>query len=264
MEVDAHTRLCLVYFRNEEFLPAEKEYDMAVGLVEDYQKRKLIGTGRVFGYPYHYRGDLAYYESQDLDKAFLDYSKALENGDSSSEMDYKIGYIHYFRKNYPAALESFLACVEGHAPANIPANLLFATGNAFYQREDLFAAQGYYMRLVDLLTDKKAGVGNLQPNELPDHKSLVELLWKANNNLGVATFRVSQKMGDRRKRSEALVYLTAASEQYDVLKRNQETMERPEGESLPFLNMRGILYPRADFDPLISDDIPKDLKALFF
>jgi tetratricopeptide (TPR) repeat protein len=179
-------------------------------------------------------------------------------------MDYKIGYILYSKKEYKAALDSFLACAEGHAPARILSNLLFATGNAFYQREDHFAAQGYYMRLVDFLNDKRAGIANLQPVEQPDHRALVEYMWKANNNLGVATFRISEKMGDRRKRSEALVYLAAAAEEYDVLSRDPNDLTRPEARNLPYLNMRGIMYPGAQFDPQLFMQIPKDLETATF
>jgi tetratricopeptide (TPR) repeat protein len=264
MEIDVHTRLGRAYSRDKRFPEAEREYEKAISLVEAYQKRKLIGTGRIFGYPYHYSGDLDYYESGDLNRAYLNYRKAIENGDISPEIDYKIGYILYVQKDYKAALDSFLACAEAQAPARIPPNLLFATGNAFYQRDDHFAAQGYYMRLADFLGDKRAGFSNFQPTEQPEHRFLVENLWKTNNNLGVVTFRISEKMGDRRKRSEALVYLTAAAEEYDVLSRNPEDLTRPESRNLPSLNMRGILYPGAQFEPQIFYQIPKDLEASVF
>jgi hypothetical protein len=87
---------------------------------------------------------------------------------------------------------------------------------------------------------------------------------EVNNNLGVVTFRLSEKMGDRNLRSEALVYLSFATEQYDVLSRSPNAERRAETRDLPTLNMRGILYPAARFDPQIYSLIPKDTQVQAF
>ncbi len=264
MEIDTHTRLGELYYGSKAFLDAEKEYKTAIDLVESDQKRKLIGTGAVFGRPYHDLGDLSYYVSGDLDRSFLMYQKAIENRDTGPELDYKIGYIHYAEGNFKAALDSFIRSSEGLPPARLPFNLLYALGNTFFQRDDFFAAQGHYLRLMDMLNDKRAGIVNLQPQEQPDHRALVQNMLRVDNNLGVVTFRISEKMGDRKKRSEALALLAAAAEQYDVLSRDPESMKRSESKNLPSLNMRGILYPSANFDPQIYNLVPKDLEATFF
>jgi len=59
---------------------------------------------------------------------------------------------------------------------------------------------------------KKASIGNLLPLEVPEHRALMDNLVKVNNNLGVTMIRLAERTGDRRKRSEALVYLTAAAQ----------------------------------------------------
>ncbi len=91
-----------------------------------------------------------------------------------------MGYIRYAGGDYEAALGSFLTAEEALAvrPAEAadeslgsprpPANLLFSIGDAFYQRADYFAAQGYYLRLLDMLTTRKTAIGILQPEQQPD------------------------------------------------------------------------------------------------
>ncbi len=264
MEADSHTRLGELYTRNQEYLNAEKEFREAIRIVEDSQKRKLVGTDKIFGLPYRGLGNLAYYVQGDLNEAYLEYQKAIANGLKTPEMDYKIGYIHYAQEDYKAALNSFTDAAEAMSPARIPLNLLYAAGDTFYQRADYFAAQGYFLRLSDILNDRRAGISNFQPLEQADHRSLVEYMLKVNNNLGVVLYRLSERMGDRRKRSQALAYLASATEQYDVLSRDPETLRRPETRNLPSLNMRGILYPSSKFDPQIYRLIPKDLESLFF
>lgn len=66
---------------------------------------------------------------------------------------------------------------------------------------------------------------------------------KVNNNLGVTMFHLAEKTGDRKKKSEALVYLSAAAEIAGSLARAPDTVRRSENRDVPSLNMRGILYP---------------------
>ena len=146
-------------------------------------------------------------------------------------------------------------------PGQVPLNLLFALGNCFFQRGDYFAAQGYFLGLLDRLELKKAAIGNLLPLEVPEHRALMDNLVKVNNNLGVTMIRLSERTGDRRKRSEALVYLTAAAQIADSLARAPDTVRRSETRSLPSLNMKGILYPTSNFVLQIFQDLPKDLQA---
>jgi tetratricopeptide (TPR) repeat protein len=165
----------------------------------------------------------------------------------------------------PAAAASQAAPAVPAAPAppaaRVPLNLLFALGNCFFQRGDYFAAQGYFLGLRDRLELKKAAIGNLLPLEVPEHRALMDNLVKVNNNLGVTMIRLSERTGDRRKRSEALVYLTTAAQIADSLGRAPDTVLRSETRSLPSLNMRGILYPTSNFVLQIFQDLPKDLEA---
>ena len=157
-----------------------------------------------------------------------------------------------------------------HLPTGgrVPVNLLFALGNCFYQRGDYFAAQGYYLQLKDRLETRRTAVGTLLPEVKPEDRELLQYLVRVYNNLGVTMIRISQRTGDRNRRSEAMVSLTTASEIADSLSKFTSTPERTadpsrrnETRSVPSLNMRGILYPVTGFVPQIYQPIPKDFEA---
>jgi len=142
-----------------------------------------------------------------------------------------------------------------------PRNLLYALGNAFYKRGDYFAAQASYLTLRDRLESRRAALGILHPEDRPDDRAFMDTLVKVDNNLGVTMFRLGQKTGDRSKRSEALVYLSAANEIASALARSPDTVQRSEDRPLPSLNMRGIIYPTSDFVLQLYSDLPKDFQA---
>ena len=85
---------------------------------------------------------------------------------------------------------------------------------------------------------------------------------KVNNNLGVTMFRLAERTGDRKKKSEALIYLSTAAEIAGSLARSPDTVRRSEDRSLPSLNMRGILYPVKEFVLHPYELLPRDFKAI--
>ena len=85
---------------------------------------------------------------------------------------------------------------------------------------------------------------------------------KVNNNLGVTMFRLAERTGDRKKRSEAMVYLSAGAEIAGSLARSPDTVRRSEDRSLPSLNMHGILYPVSGFVLQTFNLLPKDYQAV--
>jgi hypothetical protein len=292
MEIDAQTRLGEVYYVKEAYLDASRELRKAVALVEKERQSGVIADatlrrqpqlGRLLGRPYAKLADISYYIEGDLATAAGRYRTAAAFGFAGSEIDYKLGYISYATGDWLAALASFSAAEEGlaraafaapgdeavgaraaSAPGRAPINLLFAQGNAFYRRSDLFAAQGSWLRVLEAVETRLAAIGELQPLTRPDHRALLEYRLKANNNLGVATAELAGRTGDRRRTSEALAYLAAAAETADLLAREPETLVASEAKSLPALNMRGVLYPLANFDLQIYKAIPKDLEATSF
>jgi hypothetical protein len=103
----------------------------------------------------------------------------------------------------------------------------------------------------------------LHPEDRPDDRALLDTLVKVNNNLGVTMFRLAETTGDRKKRSEALVYLSTAAEIAGSLARSPDTVRRSEDRGLPSLNMHdGIFYPKTGFVLQIYPFLPKDFQAI--
>jgi tetratricopeptide (TPR) repeat protein len=292
MQIDAQTRLGEMYYGEEKYLDASRELQKAVALVEKQVqggvitaalRQKIPQLGRLLGRPYAKRADISYYIEGDLATAATDYRTADEYGYAGPEIDYKLGYISYANGDWYAALASFADAEEGLAraafaapgdeavgaravssPGRAPINLLFAQGNAFYRRGDLFAAQGSWLRVLEAVETRLAAISELSPLTRPDHRALLEYRLKANNNLGVATAQLAGRTGDRRRTSQALAYLVSAAETADLIARAPETLVASEAKSLPALNMRGVLYPLANFELQIYKSIPKDLEATLF
>ncbi len=283
IEIDTNTRLGEYNYGIKEYLTAETYLRKAVSLVEQYQKMKLIPADSLFGRPYADLGDLYYYIQGDMNASFAQYQSAVENLYTSPELQYKIGYIQYKQGDYKAALSSFTATEDATAnpggsgeaatmeptaaepmpaPGQPPQNLLYALGNCFYQRGDYFAAQGYYLRILDRLENRRAAIGILHPEDQPSDRALMDSLVRVYNNLGVTMFRLSERTGDRTRRSQALVYFTQATEIADSLSRSPDTVQRSENRSLPSLNMRGILYPVTGFVLQPFSALPKDFEAI--
>jgi tetratricopeptide (TPR) repeat protein len=292
MQIDAQTRLGELYYGEEKYLDASRELRKAVALVDKQVRGGVITAevrrrqprlGRLLGRPYAKLADISYYIEGVLADAADGYRTAAGYGYTGSEIDYKLGYISYAGGEWLTALEKFSDAEEGlasaafaapgdeavgahaaSAPGRAPINLLFAQGNAFFRRGDLFAAQGSWLRVLEAVETRLAAIDELSPFTRPDQRALLEYRMKANNNLGVATAQLAGRTGDRRRTSEALAYLASAAETADLLARAPETLVATEAKSLPALNMRGVLYPLANFELQIYKAIPKDLEAASF
>jgi tetratricopeptide (TPR) repeat protein len=153
------------------------------------------------------------------------------------------------------------AAVEA-APLQPPVNLLYALGNCFFQRGDYFAAQGYYLRLLNRLDATRASLGTLVPEEKPRDRGLLELLAKTNNNLGITMIKLAERTGDRRKRSEGMVNLTAAAQVADSLARMPGDDRRSRTMSMPSQNIRAALWPTRGTVPVIIPELPRDFESL--
>ena len=292
MRIDAQTRLGEMFYDQEKYLDAARELRKAVALVKKEAESGLLGAevrarqpriGRLLGRPLAKLADISYYIEGDLATAADGYRSAAAFGYTGPEIDYKLGYVAYAGARWLAALGSFSDAEDGLAaaafaapgdeavgariassPGRVPINLVYAQGNAFYRRGDLFAAQGSWLRVLDAVETRLAAIGELAPLTRPDHRALLEYRMRANNNLGVATALLAGQTGDRRRTSQALAYLAAAAETADMIARAPETLVASEAKSLPALNMRGVLYPLADFELQIYQAIPKDLETSSF
>jgi tetratricopeptide (TPR) repeat protein len=285
MEIDTHTRLGQYHYNAKEYITAEKELQTSLRLIAQAQATRLIGRERMFGRPYAALGDLYYYVQGDISAAARQYQSAIGNRYTSPELTYKMGWIQYAQKDFGAALKTFTdteravaypsgeeslapaaaetgTSAQAALPGQVPQNLLYATANAFYQRKDYFAAQGSYLRMLDRLETRRAMIGRLHPEDTPGDRSLMESLVKVNNNLGVTMIKLGERTGDRRRRSEGLVYLTAAAEMSGILARNPDSVTRSETRGLASLNMKEILYPTKNSTLMIYEALPKDFTTI--
>ncbi len=285
MQIDTQTRLGEVLYDQERSINAEQAFRQATGLVRGYEASGVLRAGsrqspQVVGRPFARLADVSYFVAGDLARARADYLEAVARGFTGPEIDYKLGYISYASRDWATAQGLFLRAEDGLAAAEFdppdelgvsslqsgqaPPALLFALGNAFYERGDWSAAEGSWRRLLQQLTDRRQAIRNFQPLERSEHRALLEGLVKTNTNLGVALARLAVRSGDRTLESTALANLATAAEGADTLGRNPQTLAAGEAISLASLDMRGILYPVSGFELQIFRAIPKDLLATSF
>ena len=261
MLIDSYNRLGKSYWREKEYLDAEKWYQRAVGMIEDAQKRKIFAEKSDFGEVYKNLGDIYYYVDRNLDAAMKLYRLAEENLYRSPDVNYKIGYIQYAGGVYEEAMLRFSRVMEDF-PNN--ENALYSLANTLYHRMDFFSAQGYYLHLLDIMENRKDRIPFLRIQDNLEHKALIEYIMKTYNNLGVTLKELSEQTGDPEKNSTALVDLTFSSEYFDFLTRDPETLRRGLTKNLAFLNQKGILYPQSGFELQIYNRLPNNLETINF
>jgi tetratricopeptide (TPR) repeat protein len=212
-----------------------------------------------FGRIYNHLGNIAYYESLDYAIAEQRFNQAEANRYDTATLQYKQGYLDYRGRRFDEALDRFL---DAAGPFSANENLNYATANTLYYRENYFAAQGYYMGLLERLQQRRSRIPTLLADEDPDHRSLLEYLIRVNTNLGVTLERLAQLNANpnsaAERRSEALVHLNRANELAVNFARDPETAVRGDTVNLAFLNQRKILYPESEFELQIYNEIPKD------
>ena len=184
------------------------------------------------------------------------YHLAEQNGWAPPEVQYRMGSAYYHLEEWKNALEYFFL-----ASADLPLNrrLLFALGNAAYQRNDYSLSQGYYSRLLDILEAERSRLPMLLPNDRPDYLELAERLMMARNNAGVVHEALAEQTGDQRYRTRAMALYAESSRAWDSLTRNPDTMIRSGSRPLPQLNIRNTLYPQSSYEPQIFPSIDKDV-----
>jgi tetratricopeptide (TPR) repeat protein len=255
--IDTERRYARVLANAREFFPAEEQLIKGIGVYEDALSRRLLTASPEYGRLYADLGDLEYFtKSRDMERALEYYRRSEQNGWAPPEIQYRMGAAHYHLGQWASALERFFT-----ASSELPLNrrLLHALGNVSYLRGNFFAAQGYYRRLLDLLEAERSRFPMLSPNERPDHMELAERIMIARNNMGVTLEALADRSGNPHYRTEAMALYAESSRAWDSLTRNPETMIRSTGTNLGFLNSRNILYPQAGYEPLLFNQIDKDI-----
>ncbi|MDR0451397.1 MAG: tetratricopeptide repeat protein [Treponema sp.] len=267
--IEAYQRYADILINQREFKRAETDLVKAIGLYEDALTRNLFKPAPEFGRLFAVMGDLEYFTKQgDMEMALTYYRRSEDSGWAPPEMLYRMGSAYYHLRDWVPALERFFA-----ASARLPLNrrLLLALGNVCYMRNDYFAAQGYYDRLLDLLEAERIRLPVLLPNDRPEYVELADRLMRARNNMGVVLEALTEITGNNRYRAQALGYYSESARAWDTLSRNPETMIRPfagelssPGKGRPNLNFQNLLYPQSGYEAQIFPEIDKDVQEPSF
>jgi tetratricopeptide (TPR) repeat protein len=263
--VDTHFRYANVLINNKEFFPAEEQLVRGINLYEDFLSRRLISSSPLYGKLYAGLGDLEYFvKSGNMNMALNYYHRSEQNGWAPPEIQYRMGAAYYQLEDWKNALEYLFM-----ASADLPLNrrLLFALGNVTLKREDFFAAQGYYNRLLDILENQRSRLPVLLPNDRPEFLELGERLMITRNNAGVAYEALALQTGNNSYRSRALTLYAESARAWDSITRNPGSMIRlrpsddlnTPGINLGFLNANNGLHSAGNYVPEIFIRIDKDV-----
>ena len=252
--IDTFRLLGEEYVSERKYIDAERIYGEGIELFEKEHESSGFESTPDIGKLYSDMGDIDYFISGDMKTSLDNYIKAVSNKNDTSSVRYRIGYIQYKNRNYSEALGSFIRSSEG-SPND--SHVLLSLANTLSLRDDNYAAEGYYEKLLDVVQLQRERYNILLPQVRNDQADIVTTYMKATNNLGVTLFRIAQMTGDSRKNAEAVVHLNDSLRAWDALTRNQETMERLEGSNLAAQNIKYVTEPYAVYEPEIYTDIPK-------
>ena len=265
--VDTHYRYSQLLVNNKEFFPAEKQIVRGIELYEEYLTRNLIRGSPQLGQLYAAKGDLEFYtktgDRTAAASALNDYRNAEKYGYTPPEIQYRMGAAYYQLEDWGNAL-TYLFKSSAEMPFN--KRMLYALGNATYQRGDYFAAQGYFNRLLDILENQRVRLPVLFPNDNPQFLELGERLMMARNNAGVIYEALAEQTGNREYRSRAMALYAESARAWDAITRNPETMTRMRlseipgapGINLGYLNANNALRPASNYSPGIFTRIDRD------
>ena len=251
--IDTYRLLGEEYVNEREYLLAEQAYQQGIELFEKENNSSGFESSPDIGKLYGDMGDLDYFISGDMDTALRNYIKAVNGKNDTPSIRYRIGYIQYRNRNYPEALGSFIRSAEG-APEDT--HVLLSLANTLSLRDDNYAAQGYYEKLLNILDVQRQLHGVLLPQVREDQADIVDTYMKASNNLGVTLARIAQLTGDSKMNAHAIVSLQDSLRAWDALTRNQETMLRLEGSNLAAQNIKYLTEPYSEYEPGIYTQIP--------
>lgn len=255
-QVDSYRLFGEEYLYDREWLKAREKLLSGIEIFEKRARQTNLEGDRNVGILYYDMGNLEYFISGDLDSAYRNYRNSIENKYDTPSIRYRLGYIDYSKQDYTSALNSFLKIPEyGH----LDSHTLLALGNTLSLRDDNFAAQSYYNRLISYLDFQREKYGIVIPQIDASAGDMVETYMKAANNLGVSLFRVARQSGNSSMNAEALVNFQNSIRYYDALTRNKETMVRLPGSNLAEQNLRYATNPISDYDPAIYTEIPRVL-----
>jgi len=244
------------YSVQKEYISAEEDYRRAAEKYDDALKNPSFKPSARFAAAYAGLAEVAFWQRNDLANALLYYERAARDGYDTPDTRYRRAFIYYSGGDYKSALEQFY--MAGRDGSESP-YLVFAFGNAFYMRGDYHAAESYYRRTVDQMQYELQNISNPDPQNRRSQSEIVTLLMKAQNNLGVAEYRVADRSGDASLRAQGMFAFSESMRLYDSLERDQISMDRPQSKAPSYINMDTILHPVRGQDLVIYNEIPRDM-----
>ncbi len=239
-----------------EWMAAEQDFGAAAAEYERGLELGRLKRGPRFAEAYAGLAEVAYWQRMDLPAALGLYERAAADGFDPPDARYKRAYILYRSGRTAESLVLFhRAGLEGEGSPYLD----YAFGAALYARGDYFAAEGYFRRVVERMGDELRKLSLPQPQKSPSQGEIVELLMKAQNNLGAALYKVAGRVGDPKRRGAAMASFAESTRLFDSLTRDQETLSRTEAKNLGFLNMDFILHPQRGIDLAIYAEIEREM-----
>ena len=257
-QLDNYRLLGEEFLYDREYILAQKTFTEGLNLFESKNRTSDFEPDKNVGVMYSDMGDLDYFISGDLDSARRNYQNSIDCKNDTPSIRYRVGYIDYSNERYQDALGNF---IKASGQVTDDPHLMLALGNTLSLKNDNFAAQGHYKRLLNRLdlTREKYGIVSPQTDERAG--DMVETYMKASNNLGVSLFRVARQSGSSSKNAASLVNFQDSIRYYDAMTRNQETMLRLPGSNLAEMNLKYATHPFPDFEPEIYTEIPRVLNG---
>lgn len=244
-----------------------------VNAIQNYEallERGILQPDSEYGKMYANLGNLFYYNAGNLDAAFLAFVQAEDNKYKSHEMDYKQGFINYWRGDYKKAKQEFYYVLE-QVPDNN--NAIFAMANAMLEDFNLSHAQSHFVRYIHNLSQTIPGFGSNIDPQRKDQAAILSNLEAAHNNLGITLYRQFERTSDVEKRDKAMLAFTRSLEYFNLLGRKDTirsgaTQEAIRSYSIPSLtstaalNQHEIWYNEPTPNLVVMKPIPFDLKTI--
>ena len=275
--IDAFRLLGELRVDDKEYLRAQELYAQGKALYEQNRENRAVRQDSRVGQLYADSADIDYFISNDLDAALVDYRKAVNELYDTPSVRYRIGYIHYQKRDFEKAMHELS---RAYAEEPQDRNIRYSFANTLFRRGNFFASQGHFERLMESLEAERIRKGIVFPQTRSDHATFVELYMKTSNNLGVTLNRLAQRTGDSARNARALALLSESARAWDAMTRNPETMvrlsrvrlenDRSSGiqsggsdfnGNLAYMNIKYMTHPRPEFLPELYSDIPKTLEG---
>ncbi|MDA8426296.1 MAG: hypothetical protein M0Z80_09160 [Treponema sp.] len=233
-----------------EWIGAEQDFTEAAAQYEQALELRRVKKQARFGEAYAGLAEVAFWQRDDLDSALAYLERAADSGWDTPKARYRRGYILYRKGRFADSLVQFYRAGQG---GNESPYLDFAFGDALFQRGDYLSADGYFRRVAAAMKTLYAQIYLPQPGQRASQAEILELLMKADNNLGASLLRSAALVGDPKRRAEGATDITASARIHDELVGSGVWLAEP--QDLASQNLAQAIWGRTESAPLIYTQI---------